>query len=807
MQLIDGGVFGPTGAAIVEITRGAQGDFFFAFFMIYFAFTSLFPADVRWILATSAAITASYVGARAFRPEGIVLDVTLTTNLLYLAELTFIGVVLNRVLCRLFFDEKRARIELAMANEALRELDQAKTGFFSNISHEIRTPLTLILTPVAHLLSTRGEALPSDVARKLEGVRDNAQRLLKMVNTLLDFAKLEAGQATLTVAELAPDDVVRYTAGLFAAAAEQKGVSFEVRCGAPELRMQSDLDKLEKILINLVGNALKFTPSGGRIVLSSRAEGRLCELSVADTGPGIAPEHQEAIFQRFVQIEGSSRASVRGTGIGLSMVREYARLLGGDVRLESRVGEGSTFTVALPATAAPRDEGARSSVAPSDEVAERAARDRAIEAADVVGREALGEERAIDRAGPTAPRVLVVDDNPALVRLVAAILEDEFNLVLASSGQEALDVLRERPVDLVVSDVMMPGISGLELCRRIKADPATGHLPVVLLTARGGTPQKVEGLEHGADDYLGKPFDPAELKARIRSLFDLRRTTAALAEKSASLEKALRQLEEDELKLVEAEKMRTLGELAAGVVHELDNAMNMVVNGALPLQEALTELRGGLEGEEGRGDGAIDLEEIEALARVVADAARSARSVIGELKGFAHQGSNELRPVDVNDVIQSTVRLYGKRPGLLVQLDLAPGAIVVQGVPSRLTQVFTNLVKNAHEAMPGGGSVLIATRRDEEAVVITVTDEGPGVPAERRSTLFEPFQTTKRQGVGLGLGLSLSRKVLRDHHGDVQLDEQHRPGARFVVRLPLAVEARPSRPSSDGSRPSVPAAS
>ncbi len=348
MLLLVGGVFGPTGTAIVEITRGGGGNFLFAFYLIYFAFTALFPAEVEWILLTSGIIAASYVGGRFFRPEGLRFDSELTQNLIYFGELTFIGTVLNRVVYRLFFDERRAQIELAGANAALRELDRAKSSFFSNISHEIRTPLTLILTPLTHILRTRREGLPSDVLAALEGVRGNASRLLKMVNSLLDFAKLEAGHAKVSVQELEINAVVRDAAGLFAATAESRGLALDVVVDSGPLMVRSDLDKVEKILVNLLGNAVKFTPAGGKITLRCARVGRDLELSVQDTGVGIPKAQTEAVFERFTQVENSMQASTRGTGIGLAMVREYARLLGGDVTVASEVGKGSTFTVRVP---------------------------------------------------------------------------------------------------------------------------------------------------------------------------------------------------------------------------------------------------------------------------------------------------------------------------------------------------------------------------------------------------------------------------------------------------------------------------
>lgn len=777
MLLLVGCVFGPLASGIIEITRESSGDFFFAFFMIYFSFTALYPADLKWVLATSATVISSLVLSGAWRPGGIVLDGPLISKLIYLAEMTFMATVMNRVVYQLFFDEKRSRIELAKANDGLRVLDKAKSSFFHNISHEIRTPLTLILTPLTYILRDKREQLPPELVTKLEGIRGNANRLLKMVNSLLDFARLEAGQAKVTITDVVLEDLVRYVASLFAGTAENKGIALVTEIECPGVRVKTDVDKLEKILVNLVGNAMKFTPSGGRIVVRAERDGDRYQLKVIDTGCGIPKEHVHSIFQRFVQVEGANRASVRGTGIGLSMVQEYSKLLGGDVGVVSEVGKGSTFTVDLP-VAGPKDAGAAekpdSFDPPPHEEAELAV-------ADLI-EERKTNVRAIEKAGAGRPRVLVVDDNPALSGLVSSILESEYNLYVASNGEEALARLKSDAVDLVVSDVMMPGISGLELVERIRADEKLRHLPVILLTARGGTMQKIEGLEIGADDYISKPFDPEELKARVRSLFDLRRTTKSLAEKSNALEDAMKKLKDEELKVIESEKLRTLGELAAGMFHELHNYMNMVCNGAIPLQEGLADLDKALK-EKSVEVPEAEPAELAELAATVVEAATAARGVTQELKGYAYQ-EQAIKVVDLNAVVQSTVKMFGKRsPGAVIEVQLGEGTVVTC-VPTRLTQVFTNLTKNAFEAMSWKGKVTIATRREGDRVLATVTDEGPGVPKDRRGKLFEPFQTTKKQGEGLGLGLSLSRKVLHDLGGDLRLDDTYEGGARFVLELP-----------------------
>ncbi len=772
-------IFGMVCATVQGLTQGEEFTFLFAYVLVFFAFTSLFPAEAKWMLITGATIMLTYAVGFPLTRQGFQLDAVFFANLYYLSQLTFIGLIINRVLSGLFFEERLAKLELGHAYEELRELDRDKTTFFSNISHELRTPLTLVLTPLTHMIRSQSDQLSPEVLDRLRGMRGNANRLLKMVNSLLDFSRLEAGRVDVIIDSLLLDDVLSHIASLFRGTAEQRGIELAVDNRCPGLRVHSDLDMVEQILVNLVGNAMKFTDSGGTITLGARQlePGERLQIWVRDTGVGIAPEHQSLVFRRFAQIAADQNVSVRGTGLGLSMVREYARLLGGDVSLESERGVGSTFTITLPI----RSEGLTRSPADDPETGRSSMSDE-LAAADLQ-RELTGDERERSVAPEGARRLLIVDDNPALVSLVASILESRYRLYLAYSGEEALARLERDEVDLIVSDVMMPGISGLDLCEHIRADARTRHLPVILLTARGAATDKIEGLDSGADDYIGKPFDPEELLARIRSLFERRRLVRELTEKTQALERAMAQLKDEEVKLVASEKMRTLGDLAAGIFHELHNYMNMIHNGTEPLRElvlAQAELLGDASDPE-------DVQVMMELIELIIDASKAALGVTGELKAYAHQSADVIETVDMHEAIRSSIRMFGAiRTGANIELDFHEGRLEQDCVPSRLLMVFTNLVKNAFEAMGGEGAVTIRSEPFEGGARVLVRDTGPGVPPECRDGLFEPFSTTKKQGEGLGLGLSLARRVVMELGGTLTYDEAYTDGAQFVITLPDA---------------------
>lgn len=413
--------------------------------------------------------------------------------------------------------------------ESLAELDRAKTAFFSNISHEFRTPLTLMLGPLADTLANAHGRLPETAAAEITVAHRNALRLLKLVNTLLDFSRIEASRIQ---ASFEPVDLAAFTselASVFRSACERAGVELVV--DTPELPepVYVDRDMWEKIVLNLLSNAFKFTFEGRISVTLEAADDRV-RLAVTDTGVGIPAEELPRVFDRFHRVKDSRGRTHEGTGIGLALVEELAKLHGGNVRAESEEGSGSRFTVEIPRG---------KSHLPEDRiVAPRTLASTAV-GAEVFAEEAMrwlpsDEQRPeglADTASDAAPaksavggRVLWADDNSDVRQYVARLLRQSgFEVSAVADGLEALDAARHDPPDLVLADVMMPRVDGFELLRRLRDDPATADVPVILLSARAGEEARIEGLRGGADDYLVKPFSAKELVARIEAHIRLSR--------------------------------------------------------------------------------------------------------------------------------------------------------------------------------------------------------------------------------------------------------------------------------------------
>lgn len=417
-------------------------------------------------------------------------------------------------------------LALEEQSEKLKRMDKIKSSFFANISHEFRTPLTLILG-----LVNKQAANPSDPPdlRDTDTIRRNALRLLQLINQLLDLSKLESGEVKL---ERSKSDIVRFIKIIISqfetfAIEKNLNISFDgnsLRHDSPDAAIEVffDEEKLQKVIVNLLSNAVKFTPEGGEISIDIKTAnhgtdiiGECLKIRISNTGPGIPKESLPFVFQRFYQVDGSSNRQYEGTGIGLALVKELTELHGGTVHAESEPGL-TTFTVELPVIDAPADstltEATRTSgsihhlITPTLPTAET-----------LDGGEARG---AAEDSDPL--ELLIVEDNPDLRAFMRTVLQSGYKVTEAVDGQDGLAKADSSIPDLIISDVMMPGMDGFELCRKLKSNQRTDHIPVIMLTAKASREDKLEGLETGADDYLLKPFDEEELRIRIKNLITIR---------------------------------------------------------------------------------------------------------------------------------------------------------------------------------------------------------------------------------------------------------------------------------------------
>lgn len=407
--------------------------------------------------------------------------------------------IIMLVLAGLLYNQFRIKQH---ANRKLRELDRLKSNFFTNISHEFRTPLTLIKGPIAQLEQNPHQKLSREDIRM---IRRNTNRVLKLVNQLLDLSEISEGNMTLEPTEGDVYKCLRAATSSFNSHAAQRQIDYRVQIPGKTMWASFDRDKLEKIVYNLLGNAFKFSDDGSVISVKVSHMGRELQIQVEDTGKGISSKELPYIFDRFYQVDGRSIREQEGSGIGLSLSKDLVALMDGTITVSSEPGEGTLFTVYLPLQEI--RIGKEEAVVQVDDYRESLPR----ETFDF----AIKDNRAL-------PSVLLVEDNSDMRHFIREILVQEYIIHEAVNGETGLQMAKAGIPDLIITDLMMPKMDGIEFCKKIKTHVNTSHIPVIMLTAKAGMDNKIYGLETGADEYLTKPFDAHELLARTKNLIEQR---------------------------------------------------------------------------------------------------------------------------------------------------------------------------------------------------------------------------------------------------------------------------------------------
>lgn len=655
------------------------------------------------------------------------------------------------------------------ANSRLGELDQAKTAFFSNVSHEFRTPLTLMLGPLEDALADADEPLGPHQLQRVLLARNNGLRLLKLVNALLDFSRLEAGRFR---AHFAPLDISKATselAGMFQSAFARAGLRFVVDCRPIGELVWVDRDMWEKIVPNLISNAFKFTLSG-EVAVTMVDGPDAVTLEVADTGSGIPEAELPHIFERFHRVTDAVGRHHDGTGIGLALVRELVEQHGGRVSVQSEVGRGSTFRVTIPKGFSHLPADSVTHVASQSPTSGNAVAHIA-DAAGWLPTSGVSNDAPRQTAPEQAPataraRVLVVDDNPDLREYVANLLTPTWSVVTATDGVEALEIIRADPPDIVLSDVMMPRLDGHGLVRALRADAQTSLIPVILLSARAGEEAAVQGLDAGSDDYLVKPFSALELIARVRTHVALSR---ARREWTAELERANRNL---------TAANEELDAFSYSVSHDLRAPLRHVTGFSQLLKEHAGE--------------ALDEGGRKYLDTIVSSADRMAR-LIDDLLAFSRLGRSavEKRRVELNALVREVCAQVIEQEAMPNRaIDWQIGDLMnVHADPRLLRQVLVNLVSNAlkYSATRERTTVEVATDAgDDGAVVVSVRDNGVGFDMAYSNRLFGVFQRLHRTAdfPGTGIGLANVKRIVQRHGGRVWAEAALDRGATFYFSLP-----------------------
>jgi signal transduction histidine kinase len=761
-----------------------------------------FEIEIRGkVVATLALTVPSHTGLATTLEYVLPVVAMAIDNALSFRELAEYQRGLEKLVDERTSDLRLARDDLAATVVQLKEVQGSRDVFFANISHEIRTPLSLIMLAAGDIEMSAGASLDERARANLTSVVSGARKLLRLVDELLLLA---AGEETKLRLKREPMDLGQLVSSVvetWRPAAEAAGLTLR-RTGVAQARVLADPTAVDRIISNLVSNAVKFTPRGGSVTVEvselaaepgfDRAaaaqeiqasagdgagdreapagpRGPRIAVSVRDTGVGIDDDLAKRLFGRF---ERSTRNNGKsGSGIGLSLVKQLTEAHGGTVSVLRPEGGGAELHIELPREPAARSaressrDAARSfreSRAPFDvsvEVGPSApwsAKPRLGPADFGVTSNAVVDGKVTRPPGTSLGTILVAEDDPGLSEMVVRLLSDEYVVISASDGFSALEAAKQHLPHLLVTDVQMPGMDGIELAQRFRSVTNDRLAPVVIMSAIGDPGTRVKGLEAGAVDYVVKPFDPRELRARVRSQLRMRDLA---------------------VRLHQAEQLSALGTLSAGLAHELRNPANGIINAIRPLMKLLPPELSSKQSPVGQ------------LLDVASGCADQIAFLSRQLLNFRSNGELELRKMTVAELVKRGINLTQQSLSTVeVRLALSYEG-EVRCAPQLMLQVLTNLLDNAAQAAnpdgaAAGGWIEVVSHTDGTTITLEISDSGGGVPVDLRERVFEPFFTTKPPGVGTGLGLPLARDIVHRHGGRLEIRDR---GAQCVFAIDLPV--------------------
>jgi PAS domain S-box-containing protein len=692
-------------------------------------------------------------------------------------------------------EEERAKLhrqleatlaELETAYGKAKELERIKAQFFANVSHELRTPLALILGPADKLLSSDLQAEPR---RDVEVISRNARTLLKHVNDLLDVTKLESGKMRLEASEEDVAHVVRVVASHFESLAAEREIAYAVEA-PPSALASVDVEKLQRVLFNLLSNAFKFVPPGGRVRCTLRPgsdEGaalhRGFRIEVADSGPGIPAAQREAVFARFSRGDDDTTRRVGGTGLGLAIAKEFAELHGGWIEVGDSPEGGALFTLHVP----PRALAGASAAPPATEDRE-------------YGLGVVEELRSLVApvfagGGGDRPRVLVVEDNPDMSRFVGEVLSADFEITTAPDGEAGLAAALEQQPDAIVTDLMMPRMTGDQLVRAVREHPELDAVPVLVITARSDDALRVQLLREGAQDYVMKPFVAEEVRARVGNLVAVKQVREVLQREVASQSRDVVALAaEVAARKRELEAALAVTELARDEAQRANAVKTQFLRlVSHELRTPLTSLHLQLQRLSRDTQHPLPDPQREVLRRGSLAATRLT-AIVEALLHEALVASGrlvlEVEDVDLAALVRKVLeeaRPQAEDKELVLRLQAPEHVPWIETEPRFLQLILANLVGNAIKFTPAGiVEVGIESRGDE--LRVSVTDSGPGISAEDQARVFEPFERGARAVEafvpGLGLGLAIVRDLAAAIGARVNLTSAPGVGSTFTIALP-----------------------
>ncbi|MCE0484626.1 MAG: ATP-binding protein [Methylacidiphilales bacterium] len=772
-------------AIMIYRSDGEQSSYYAGLNLVLIGMT--WAAQVEFVESIIASFLTILMYCVACFANGPVAGTVMFNNLYFIVLTGIIVITGSYFVNRLRFREFTLRAELdtsrkdlEVSNRKLVEMDKAKSEFFANISHELRTPLTLLIGPLEKLRTDLAKISAGQQTELLEIMYGNAMRLLRLINDLLTLVRVDSGTLVLRKESLLVKAFLEGLAQSVTPMAQQCHLEFTAEISiSPDKSAWLDRDKVEKIVYNLLFNAFKFTPAKGNVRFTAAMNGDTLELAVSDTGVGIAPDDLQKIFDRFWQVERSTTRRYQGVGIGLALVRELAVIHGGEASAESDPGRGTTMRIRLDLSepAIVESEKLEPEIPQNEE--------NTVWLSRLYRRAELFPAHVANGAEPSRPesaasedmdQVLIVDDELDMRRFLHSQLCDIYRVSEARNGVEGLALVQKEDFSLILLDFMMPDMDGLEVMRRLREIPKVQNTPIIILTARADEDFKIKTLKAGATDFLTKPFSSTELMVRANNIVSVQRLQKQLLKKTGQLEEALELIKETESQLVHQAKMASLGQLSAGLMHEVNNPLNFANTAFHLLKKRLNNSPGG---------------NLESLAKPLADIQDGIKRVVeitSGLRTFTHPDTTSFSQVDLNEAVTSAIRFVRiDKDQISLQVNI-PKSTMARGNTNQLIHLFINMLQNSIDSLQEKAAphkeIKIDAETRSDGVEVTFYDNGKGIAPDHLPRIYDAFFTTKKVGSGVGLGLNISHRIVAHHEGRIMVESQLNEYCRFRIILP-----------------------
>jgi signal transduction histidine kinase len=650
--------------------------------------------------------------------------------------------------------------------DELKDMDRLKTGFYTSIVEGLRGPLTLMLSPLDSMLSGDvGDFRPNQI-EYIETVRRNALKVLRLSDDLVDLSHLESGLLRL---QSEHSNVIGLLEGIVdhaTEAAESKGIKIGFSSDVSTLEISSDVEKLERAVTHLVATAIRYTSNGGRVDVRVDPHNAGLSLVIRDNGAGLPPDWLDSLGSATNKWLPPRSPE----GVGLVLAREIILLHGGSFDVASRPETGTTFSVELP-------RGKESDVNTGLHADARTQRIRASEDYRFGAIDAEADAAKVEHAPSEskATKVLVVDDNPEILSFTKGLLSKDHAVFVASNGEDGLALAQTELPDVIITDTRMPKLDGTGLIRALRADPRLAQVPTIILTARNQVADREAARESGADMVMDKPFNPRELRTAIQELFAKQHRQASTFMN---------------------EQARSFEIISAGLAHEMHNPLAYIKNAYFVIGESARKVMDAsldpelsLEDKEKRIQKAKS--KIDKMLPVADRGIKKVEQLVALMRRYAREGySSDAVEMNIDESISDVLAMIAPKDNkeVIIEPDLTAPLTIIKGVPEELQQAITNITQNAVDAVGKGGHVWVRTRPEARNVRIEIADDGPGIPREAMARIFTPFFTTKEVGKGMGLGLTITRQVIKQHGGTLEVDSTPGQGTTFTIRLPLATE-------------------